>query len=211
MPDEILAFHFMLFSRSHVWKKREFRVARWNPARFVNSHYYAVVIFGYTLLLRAVYLVSHAGFGSGMKTPSPVDWRNRQLRHEFSHVLAERSSLGLVCCLAFTRTSRGETGCGFLKVHTCLSLSLSFSHPHRNGLFHERARARIYRSFFPLANFQRVDERRKLNQSDREKKFERISSLSYSSVSRDRMWDGKIEVDDFYLVLGWTPWNTEIK
>lgn len=128
MPDEILAFHFMLFSRSHVWREN-FVAPLTSLTRIIMPS-----LSGYTLLLRAVYLVSRGIWQRQMKTPSPDDWRNRQLRHEFSHVLAERFRDSV--CLAFTRTSR-ENRLPVLKVHV--------SHPHRNGLVScasARARAR---------------------------------------------------------------------
>lgn len=115
MPDEILAFHFMLFSRSHVWKEN-FEAPLTSLTRVIMPS-----LSGYTLLLRAVYLVSrgiwqrHENTVARWLTESAITPR----------ILA-RTCRTVSVCVSRLYTHVARKPVAGLKVHV--------SHPHRNGL-----------------------------------------------------------------------------
>lgn len=128
MPDEILAFHFMLFSRSHVWKEN-FEAPLTSLTCVIMPS-----LSGYTLLLRAVYLVSrgiwqrHENTVARWLTESAITPR----------ILA-RTCRTVSVCVSRLYTHVARKPVAGLKVHV--------SHPHRNGLV-LRARRDSSLSFF---------------------------------------------------------------
>lgn len=108
MPGEILAFHFMLFSRLHVWKEN-FEAPLTSLTRVIMPS-----LFGYTLLLCAVYLVSrgiwqrHENAVARWLTESAITPR----------ILA-RTCRTVPAVVSPLHARRAETGCRFKRC-TCL-------------------------------------------------------------------------------------------